>query len=99
MRCGRDDQVRRPTDAGREGGRRTVVRASVAALSDATGQFPVPDGSEAGTGGRPGAGSFYSSVSRTRRVCAEREVHYLAIPDCHELSAELAARSPLPETG
>src|SRR5207244_2243168 len=42
IQCGGYGQVGRPTDAGRAGGRRTVVRASTPSLSESAGQFPVP---------------------------------------------------------
>src|SRR5438067_2350129 len=96
MECGRYDQVGRPTDAGREVGRRTIVRTSVAALSDSAGQFPVPDGAKPGAGGRSGPGSLYSSVPRAGRVRAEREVHHLAFPDCNKPGGEFAAGPPVP---
>src|SRR2546430_6461885 len=51
-----------------EGGRRTVVRASTPSLSESAGQFPVPHGAEPGTGGRPGARSFFASVPRAGRL-------------------------------
>src|SRR5260221_10850403 len=99
MECGGDEQDRRPTDAGREGGRRAVVRAAAAALSHAAGEFSFSDGAQPGAGGRSGAGSFYSGISRAGRVCAEREVHHLAVSDRDESGAELTARSPAPEAG
>ena len=77
-------------------GDEAVVRASAAPLSDATGQFSVPDGAEPGTGGRPGAGGVSASVSRAGGLRAEREVHDLAVPDRDEFGVEFGARQPLP---
>src|SRR5467141_2108223 len=99
IQCGGYGQVGRPTDAGREGGRRTVVRASAPSLSESTGQFPVPDGAEPGTGGRFGAGSFSESVPRAGRLYTEREVHHLALPDRDKPGIEFSARQPLPAHG
>src|SRR2546423_3381630 len=99
MQCGGYGQVGRPTDAGREGGRRTVVHALAASLSDATRQFPVPDGAEPGTGGRFGARSLFASVPRTGRLRAEREVHHLALPDRDKSGAKFGAGQPLPADG
>src|SRR2546422_6836807 len=99
IQCGGYGQVGRPTHAGREGGRRPVVRASPPALSDSAGQFPVPDGSEPGAGGRSRAGSFPSRVSRAERLRTQREVHHLVFPDRNEPGAELDSGHALPSVG
>src|SRR6266705_3270630 len=99
IQCGGYGQVGRPTDAGREGGRRTVVRASTLSLPESTGQFPVPHGAEPGTGGRPGARSFFASVPRAGRLHTEREVHHLALPDRDKPGVEFGAGQPLPAHG
>src|SRR6266849_1641076 len=99
IQCGGYGQVGRPTDAGREGGRRTVVRASAASLPKTAGQFPVPDGAEPGTGGGFGAGSFYKSVPGEARLYPEREVHHLALPDRDESGVEFGAGQSLSANG
>src|SRR5712692_4556977 len=66
--------------------------ASAPALQESSGQFSVPNGEEPGAGGGFGAGSFYSRVPGKSRLCAERKVYDVAVPDCDEPGAELAAR-------
>src|SRR5467141_3582980 len=95
IQCGGYGQVGRPTDAGREGGRRTVVRASTPSLQESADQFSVPHGAEPGTGGRPGARSFFASVPRAGRLHTEREVHHLALPDRDKPGVEFGAGQPL----
>src|SRR5882762_3321939 len=99
IQCGGYGQVGRPTDAGREGGRRTVVRASTPSLQESADQFSVPHGAEPGTGGRPGARSFFASVPRAGRLHTEREVHHLALPDRDKPGVEFGAGQPLPAHG
>src|SRR5260370_29811542 len=99
MQCGGYGQVGRPTDAGREGGRRAVVHAFAASLQESADQFSVPDGSEPGAGGRSSSGSFFESVPRERRLCSQREVHDLVVPDRDKPGAEFRARQPLSAHG
>src|SRR5437879_6222277 len=96
MQCGGYGQVGRPTDAGREGGRRAVVHATPASLSESFSKFPVPDGAQPRAGGRFGAGSLLTGVPGARKLRAERKVHHLAFPDRHEFGVELGAGHALP---
>src|ERR1700733_735584 len=99
IQCGDYGQVGRTADAGREGGRRTVVRTSPASLSKSAGQLPVPDGAKPGAGRRPCTGSVHSRVSSARRVRAQRQVHDMAIPNRDKPGVELGARHAAPADG
>src|SRR5271163_2039364 len=99
IECGGYGQVGRPTDAGREGGRRAVVRASPPALQDTPCQLSLPHGASAGRGGRLGARSVFESVSSTKRLCAERQIYDVALPDCDKFGVELRSGQPSPANG